>query len=331
MPLDCTKPMAPTQKTTVSSVSDLNFVQIFSAGGKVLATPPLTPSQWLRWTGTGWSQESIPWPPNLPAADAQSGLTDSIPLPSGKALLRANQWLTTYDGTSMSPALQLPALFDTLYAITQTSDGRYHVLHGTESGSLNELISNGSAGWLPDAPLPALGPLGELTATAIANDRIVVVYTNAFFTPTDPVHVHVMSHPAGGLWTSPQDITPTWAVRAQGVHVFGPAGGGLVVGATGDTSVGAIWRSADGVTFGNYENPGDSYVSWLGGTCLDNVVVVTGYQSWSNLIGWNGSAWSVLANRTTNYINSARAVVLDDGRTFWALGESYQCEYVASP
>ena len=321
----CAQPGAPSSVTTMSSVSDLNFIDLFSAGGKVFATLPLSDgSSWLRWTGTAWSQEAIPWPAALPAPHSVDHV---VQLASGDALIVSRTYLMTFDGTTMTAPVALPAI-DTPWAYAQGPDGAYHVFADAQ-----ESVSKPDGTWYPAAPVPVqkLSLAPTAVATVMASGRVVVVYIDQTFGSTDPVHVHVVSRVPGGTWTADDDITPTWAVRAQDPIVFAPPGGGVAIGASAPGVGGAAWRSSDGTTFGDYEALGISDVASIAGPCLDALVAAVGYQTRYDLMKLDGTSWEILDSQTVNYIDSAAAAMLPDGRTFWALGESSRVEYRATP
>jgi hypothetical protein len=260
---------------------------------------------------------------------AQVGFQKIVHVPSGNVVVLTNtNYLMTFDGVSMSPALQLPpAASGKIWDVTQTSDGRYHVFHDAQ-----ELVSDLQGGWLPDAPipLPAIG-VTQLAAAAMSNDRIVVAYTDLWFNAADPVHVHVLSHAPGANWTAVQDITPQWAVRAQHLNMMGPHDGGLIIAADGESQVGAIWRSPDGLTFGNWEDLGGAPIDSVHANCLADATVVTGYQTSASLIANVGGSWTKIDTQLINYIDSSKGVVLPNGKTYWAMGETFRGEYRASP
>lgn len=319
----CTQPRKPTQVTTVTSPSSLNFDnEVFSAGDQVFAMPPLANGTvWLRWTGTGWSEEAIPWPANLPAPRT---VDRAVQTSTGKVVIVAGRYLTTFDGVAMTPAVQLPAI-GAPWAYAQAPDGTYHVFHGAQ-----ESVSKPDGTWHPAAPVPVqkLSTDPTAAATVMADGRIVVVYVNQVF-GNDPRHVHVISRKPNTLWTPVVDITPTWAVQAYGPYAFAPRGGGVVIGATGAGAV--LWRSADGVTFGDYEPLGLIRVVGVAGPCLDALVATAGYQTRYDLLRLQGTTWSILESRSINYINDAHVAMLPDGRTFWVLGETNRVEYFATP
>jgi hypothetical protein len=331
---ECADGVSPTQTTTITSVSNLNFVKILSAGGEVYATAPfgVPASQWLRWTGSGWSQEAIPWPANIPAT---SGILSYAAQPTGNVILRSGtgEWLTVFDGTTMTTGVAVPASAGTLWAYAQGGDGMLHLFGtvGTSTGNVHvEVVENPAGGWFPAAPIPIPGSVNDKVAAVTAGGRVVVAYTDIWFDDDDPVHVHVTSRGPATLWTAAADITPTWAVRAYSLHAMAPPGGGLLLGASGAGSV--IWRSPDGVAFGEYEQA--SAYGWLSdihAQCLESPVVVAGYQTAYRLEGRVGGAWTTLSQRELHYIDNAGAVILPNGKTYFALGESNRHEYVATP
>jgi hypothetical protein len=202
---------------------------------------------------------------------------------------------------------------------------------GTSSGNMHvEVVQNPAGGWYPAAPIPIPGSVNDKVGIVAADGRVVVAYTDIFFDDTDPVHVHVVSHTPASTWTADQDITPTWAVHAYNLRALAAPGGGVILGASGAGSV--IWRSVDGVTFGEYEQA--SAYGWLASIhaqCLDSPIVVAGYQTSYRLEGRVGGSWTTLKQRTLSYIDNAGAVILPSGKTYFALGETNQHEYFATP
>jgi hypothetical protein len=336
-PLACAPGIAPTHMTTMSSTSLLNYGEIVAAGGRVFATAPfgVPATTWLRWTGSAWSQEAIPWPANMPSP---ATIAEVVQLASGDALLVSNQpagrWITTFDGFTMTPALEVAATAGNPWAYTKTSDGQYHVFGnvGTSTGSMHvHVATDPGGGWYPADPLPITAPLAnEEVAAATAGDRLVVAYTDVFFDDEDPVHVHVLSRTPTSTWTAVQDITPTWAVRAYNLRIMAPPGGGVIVGASGAGSV--VWRSPDGLGYGEYEQA--SAYGWLDSIhaqCLENPIVVAGYQTAYRLEARVGGSWTTLRDRQLSYITDGGGVILPDGKTYLALGETNQHEYFATP
>jgi hypothetical protein len=334
--VDCEPGIAPTNAVVMSSISNLNFVEIVTAGGRVFATAPfgVPASTWLRWTGSAWSQEPIPWPPEIPAA---SGVGRVVQLASGDAIITVNgatgTWITVFDGFEMSPGVEAPASAGNPWAFTRTSDGMLHVFGtiGTSTGNLHvEVAQNPAGGWYPAAPLPVPGSSNDEVAIATTDDRLVVAWTNVFFDADDPVHVHVTSRGPTTTWTAEQDITPTWAVRAYRLHAVAPRNGGAILGASGAGSV--VWLSPDGVTFGEYEQASAyGFLSGIHAQCLEHPIVVAGYQTSYRMEARVGGSWTTLKDRTLSYIDNAGAVILPDGKTYFALGESNQHEYFATP
>jgi hypothetical protein len=323
---ECTTPVAPTETTTVSTDWDRNFdVQVFSAGTNVFAMKPLgNGTAWLRWTGTGWSEEPVPWPSGL----SQPRTIDRIvKVANGNALIVTQGYLTTFDGTSMSSPVPLPVV-NTPWAYAQSpTTGAYHVFGGDQ-----EAISKPDGTWYPAAPIPFAvlqNAHPDATATVTADGRTVVVYHDVWFFDDDPSHVHVLTHESGKAWTTDVDVTPTWSVHASHLYVYAPPGGGVVIGANG--SSGVVWRSADATTFGDYESLGIFDISDIAGPCLDALVVTAGYQTRYDLLTVQGTTWSQLASESHDYIDDAHAAMLPDGRTFWVLGETYRIEYRAAP
>jgi hypothetical protein len=331
-PGPCEAGIAPTQLTQMSSTSNLNFVTILAAGGQVFATAPfgVPSSTWLRWTGSAWSQETIPWPTNLPSP---TGISSVVQLPDGDALLVSGLWMTTFDGVSMTDAVEVPASAGNAWGYARSPAGQLHVFGvvGTSSGNMHvEVVENPAGGWYPAAPIPIPGSVNNRIGIVATDGRVVVAYTNIFFDDDDPVHVHVVSRAPASTWTAEQDITPTWAVRAYNLRALAAPGGGVILGASGAGSV--IWRSVDGVTFGEYEQA--SAYGWLASIhaqCLDSPIVVAGYQTSYRLEGRVGGSWTTLKQRTLSYIDNAGAVILPTGKTYFALGESNQHEYFATP
>lgn len=321
-PTSCTAPVAPAHEMVLNSTSMMNHVDLIHARGKVFATLPFGypfATEWLRWTGTGWAQEAIPWPAGLIST---TGISKVVQLPTGDALIVSNKWLMVFDGVAMTSLVEWPAWVTNPWSFTRTSDGRLHIFHGKQMTS-----SKTGGGWDQADALP-LPNISEVQAAALADDRIVIIYNDVFYDPNDLVHLHVVSRTPTTNWTTPQDLTPNWGVRANDLTVLGVPGGGVIIGATGSgASLAAIWRSTDGVTFGNYEDAGQMRVAHLAAACLEHPVVTLGYQTAYSLVGRVGGNWTTLEYTSLNYLDDASGIILPGGETFWGVAGTNHIKY----
>lgn len=335
-PAMCTAARAPahsTTSTTTRNIPSPDEPYVFAVGSTVYSVLSFG-STWSTWTGTGWSESPIPWPPEI--AKNPDGTSRALRLHScnyrgvkeladGRALFMAvegsSYWLVSFDGV----ALREPLKLGTGGAIpcARTRDGRYHQLSGTRLLS-GDPVSGWDSG--TPVPLPTLS-WSDVDMAATRDDRIVITYA-APKMGGGSRHVHVLSKPAGGGWGAVQDITPSWAVDAYGPQVVPARDGGVVIAASGGSGsyvVPAIWRSADAVTFGREENvlSGfiDASVLSVRATCLGSTLAVlrnrAGMTTAFELYVQKGTGWVQLDRTTGTYLQGAGATLLPDGRAFW--------------
>jgi hypothetical protein len=234
------------------------------------------------------------------------------------ATLSNKRYLTAFDGNTFSAPLEMPAV-QKLYGVAQTSDGLYHVLGD------NKLYSgDAQSGWGPGtpAPLPSLATASYAVMAATAADRIVIAYASG-----SPRHLFVYSKPPGGAWTAPLDVTPQWAVSAQGPKIVAPPGGGVVVAVTGAStnySVPAVWNSPDGLSFTDMDpkNKLKGPVEELSADCLAAPLLILGSYVQHNLYAVSGTGFTELDSKSWTYINGSSARQLSDGKIFWGIGST---------
>jgi hypothetical protein len=331
----CAPPVAPTVTMSVlASTGGPGLV--FRAGDHILAKPVIDEAHsWLRWTGSGWSSESIPWPAELPT-NHDHYISLVVPLATTHALIVTDdRWIMTYDGATMSPAIQPPsAVGPHVWGYTQDAGGAYHVFWGTQ-----EWISKPDGTWFPPAPVPiplqGQAPDDVIAAAAIMRSgRIVVEYLDANFN-APARHAHLLSRGRNEPWTNDVDLTPTWAVNAQVPQLYAPPGGGIainVAGASTNYTVPALWRSADGVAIGDYETISPGSMLSFSGECLDSLVI-NGAQSTYALFELEGSSWVTFAGHDAIGVVPGQVAVaaLASGKTFWVLGKLSGTDYLVSP
>lgn len=326
-------PAHTTTTTTTRNLPDPDEPYVFAVGNSVYSALSFA-STWSTWTGTGWSESPIPWPPEI--AKNPDGSTRALrlhscnyrgikELPDGRALFMAvegsSYWLVSFDGVALRDPLKLPS--GGAIPCARTRDGRYHQLSGMRLFS-----GDPKTGWDTGTPVP-LPSLGwtDVDMAATRDDRIVITYAASKMTGS-PRHVWVLSKPPGGAWGPAQDITPSWAVDAYGPQAVPARDGGLVVTATGgggSYAVPAIWRSTDAVTFGAPENilSGfiDASVITARATCLGSTLVAlrnrAGMMTAFELYVQKGTGWVQLDRTTGTYLQGAAATLLPDGRAFW--------------
>jgi hypothetical protein len=322
---------------------------MFVAGGEAFVAGS-DGTTWNHWTGTGWSQETIPWPAPLdPAKTTLFGAHAVIDLADGTVLLVAANaganYLMTFDGTSISVPLEVPS---TLYpyqaetvAFTHTSDGSYWYRYWWQ-GAPTLYRGDPVSGWGTGTPIPVVpgySPSSPGALVATTSGRIVLSYlaTNPAVSGA-ATHLHVLSLQPGSAWSPDLDITHDWAVNATWPLMAAARGGGVVIAATGASkyyTVPTVWRSSDGSSFGPSEEMSSNLnrtIYSVSAECIDSPLVVaanrgnepesdyaTSIELWtrtSNTWGMISSVppiLSILAASTT-------AVQLSDGRTFWGIG-----------
>jgi hypothetical protein len=161
--------------------------------------------------------------------------------------------------------------------------------------------------------------------------RVVAMYLDDHVN-APATHAHVISYAPNGPWTTEQDITPTFRINAENPIAYAPPGGGIVLAVDF-----ALWRSADGTTFGNYEQLSDAPIA---GECLDSLVVAgagggTGDTpgNWT-LFDQQGASWVTLAGDTlpASAYDVSGVATLPGGKTFWVVS-TYQgkTDYLVTP
>jgi hypothetical protein len=333
---NCAAPIAPSVTLSVTS-SNGGPGLVFRAGDQILAKPVIDETHtWLRWTPGGWSAEPIPWPSNLPTIHDHY-ISRVVQLASTRALIITDDhWLMTYDGTTMSPAIQQPATGGThVWGFTQDAAGAYHVFWGVQ-----EWISKPDGTWYPPAPVPI--PLQGQSeddvvgaAAIMRSGRVVVLYLDANF-DAPARHAHLLSRGPSEPWTDETDITPTWAVNAQTPQVYTPPGGGIVLNVTGASTsylVPVLWRSTDGVTVGNYEMIGIGGMYSFAGECLDSLIISGSASSSYDLLERQGMSWVPFASHPADSVYTPQVAVaaLANGKTYWVLGKFTGTDYLVSP
>ncbi|MFO0572908.1 MAG: hypothetical protein U1A78_02835 [Polyangia bacterium] len=326
-------PAHSTTTTTTHNLPDPDEPYVFAAGSSVYSALSFA-SNWSTFTGTGWSESPIPWPPEIaknPDGSPRALRLHSCnyrgikELPDGRALFMAvegsSYWLVNFDGVALRDPLKLPS--GGAIPCARTRDGRYHHLSGARLFS-----GDAKSGWDTGTPVP-LPSLGwtDVDLAATRDDRIVITYAAAKMTGS-PRHVWVLSKPPGGAWGPAQDITPSWAVDAYGPQAVPARDGGLVVAATGgggSYGVPAIWRSTDAVTFGAADNILSGFIDasliTARATCLGSTLVAlrnrAGMATAFELYVQKGTGWVQLDRTTGTYLQGAAATLLPDGRAFW--------------
>lgn len=332
----CAPPATPSVTMTVSSSSGGPGL-VFRAGNQILAKPVIDEAHyWLRWTGSGWSSESIPWPANLPT-NHNHYISRVVQLATTRALIVTDdRWIMTYDGTTMSSAIQPPSATGLhIWGYAQDAGGAYHVFWGAQ-----EWISKPDGTWYPPAPIPI--PLqgqapDDVTAAAaiMRNGRIVVEYLDANYN-APARHAHLLSRAANGPWTSEVDITPTWAINAQNPRLYAPPGGGVAIHVTGAANyytVPALWRSTDGLSVGDYETISNGSMASFSGECLDSLIINGAVQSEYALFVRQGTSWVPFVSHTSTSVvpSQVEVAALPNGKTFWVVGKYTGTDYLVSP
>jgi hypothetical protein len=288
---------------------------------------------WLRWTPGGWSAEPIPWPSNL-RTDINHYIAHVVPLASTHALIVSDdRWIMTYDGSSMSTAIQLPSAVGLhIWGYTQDASGAYHVFWGFQ-----EWISKPDGTWYPPAPVPIppqqMAEDDVMGAAAIMRSgRVVVLYLDGNYN-APARHAHLLSRDANGPWTAETDITPTWAVNAYSPQLYAPPGGGVVANVAAVSTYvteAVLWRSSDGISVGNYETFPGGELPGITGECLDSLVLTGGAYSLYEL---QGSSWVAFASHSSDGVwpYNIGVATLANGKTFWVLGKYSGTDYMVSP
>jgi hypothetical protein len=145
-----------------------------------------------------------------------------------------------------------------------------------------------------------------------------------------------LSRPANGVWTDPVDITPTWAVNAHEPQLYAPPGGGIAINVTGASNyykVPALWRSADGITIGDYETLSNGVMSSFAGECLDSLVINGTDGTEYALYKRQGLSWVSFAGHESATVlpRQVALATLANGKTFWVLGRYGGTDYLVSP
>lgn len=332
----CPAPAPPSVTMSVLSSSGGPGL-VFRAGDQILAKPVIDQAHaWLRWTGSGWSSEPIPWPSNLPT-NHNHYISRVVQLATTRALIVTDdRWMMTYDGTTMSPAIQPPSSAGLhIWGYTQDAGGAYHVFWGTQ-----EWISKPDGTWYPPAPIPiplqSQAPDDVIGAAAIMRSgRIVVAYLDANFN-APARHAHLLSRGPNEPWTNAIDLTPQWAVNAQTPQLYAPPGGGIAINVTGASNyylVPALWRSADGITVGDYETITNGTMRSFAGECLDSLIVNGTSQGNYALFERQGYSWIPFASHSATSVlpDQIAVAALANGKTFWALGTYTGTDYLVSP
>lgn len=334
---NCARPIAPTVTTTVTgSVPNIgafnhnNNFAVFRAGDQILAASTVDPAHyWLRWTPGGWTSELIPWPANMPTGHNHY-INFVFQLATTRALIVSDDYFVmTYDGHAMSSAVALPTGHP-IWGYTQDTAGAYHVFSGT-----SEYMSKPDGTWYPPAPvpIPITSGLDDIQgAAAVMRDgRLVVIYLDDKF-DAPAQHAHVISYAPNGPWTADQDITTNWRSNAEYPAAYAPPGGGIVL----EVNLG-MWRSADGMAFGNYENM--SYQA-IAGECLDSLVLSGGSAGLDDMPGnWSlyelqGTSWVTFAGDTipAYEYDVSGVATLPSGKTFWVVSSHLgKTDYLVSP
>lgn len=327
----CAPPVAPSVTLSVASTS-IGPGVVFRAGDQILAKPVIDETHtWLRWTSGGWSAEPIPWPSNLPT-DHDHYIARVVPLATTKALIVTDdRWIMTYDGATMSSAIQPPAATDAyIWGYAQDAAGAYHVYWGTQ-----EWISKPDGTWNPPTPVPIPQVTAadvDAVAAIMRSGRVVVEYLDA----NTPTHAHLVSRAPNEPWTAAVDITSQWAVNAEEPQLYAPPGGGIaiyVTGASTNYTLAALWRSADALTLGDYETIANGSMFSFTGECLDSMTINGAVPGSYALFDLEGLGWSPFATHTAVGVQPGNVSVaaLANGKTFWAVGTFTGEDYLVSP
>jgi hypothetical protein len=118
--------------------------------------------------------------------------------------------------------------------------------------------------------------------------------------------------------------------------LYAPPGGGVAISVTGASNyykVPALWRSADGITLGDYETLSNGVMSSFAGECLDSLVINGTAQSTYALYERQGYSWVTIAGHDATSVLPRQVAVaaLPNGKTFWVLGKYTGTDYLVSP
>lgn len=126
-------------------------------------------------------------------------------------------------------------------------------------------------------------------------------------------------------------------MNAQDPRLYAPPGGGIVINVTGastSTRVPALWRSADGITVGDYETIANGAMYPFAGECLDSLIISGGTpQGDYALFELEGYSWVPFASHEATSVLPGQVAVaaLANGKAFWVLGKYTGTDYLVSP
>ncbi|MEZ4223350.1 MAG: hypothetical protein R3B13_20560 [Polyangiaceae bacterium] len=323
----CTAPQKPSHVTTVTNSPNYGPPQVFVTNGQVRIVNNLA-TKWLRWTGTAWSEEVMPWPSVLAGAKVDSAFGKApVPAADGGELFMANlantRYLTSFDGTKFSDPLAVPTLNE-LYGIARTKDGDYHLL-----ASKTLYSGNAQTGWGPGTPvpLPPFGSTSDCVMAAASDGRIVIAYAALSGGFSSPRHLYVLSKTTGGAWEGPVDVTPQWAVSAEFPKIAAAPSGGVVVAVTGASTnyaVPGVWYTSDGKTFSNLDPQSvlQGPVEALSADCAAAPLVTLGSHIQHNLWSVSTSGVAHVDSKSWSYIAGSSARRLPNGKVYWGIGST---------